>query len=376
MSCPQVAGQSAPASAPADSLADLLAPIQKKHKIPALAAAVVQGGRTVDVAAVGRRKIRSKDPVVLDDPFCIGSCTKSMTATLCAMLVEQGKLRWDMTVTEAFGEQAGGLHPKFADVTLDQLLCHRSGLAEDRRPDPATWPKVLMLKGELPAQRRELVEIVLSRKPAHEPGSKFAYSNYGFVIAGAMCEAVTGEPYESLMRRMLFEPLGMKTAGFGPPGADSADKAPWGHNAMLGPYSAVSPKGIAGNPRVIGPAGLVHCSLGDWARYAALHLDAARGAPRLLKAGTFEKLHTDAYRQDYTFGWAIRREEWAGGTTLAHSGSDGLWFATIVIAPDRNAAFMVATNAADGKAQKACRDAIRAMRQHYLGEAETPKDRG
>ncbi len=353
-----------------EDLTAFLAEVRSKHRVPAIAAAVVRCDGLVAIGVEGWRAVRSKRAVAANDRFHIGSCTKSMTATLCAMLVEQGKLKWDTTVADAFPELKERLDPKLRDVTLKQFLCHRSGLPDDHRPDLATWPKVLMLSGELPDRRRSLVEIVMSRAPAHEPDSQFAYSNYGFAIAGAMCEAATGESYERLLRSRLFEPLNMKSAGFGAPGAvgpDAPIDQPRGHDSLFGIYIPLIPGPGADNPPVIAPAGTVHCSIGDWASYATLHLAAARGRARLLKPETFERLHDDGYGQEYAFGWIIRSEDWAGGKILAHDGSNGRWYAVILIAPQADIAILVATNAGDETAQRACRTAIRGLRERFMG---------
>jgi CubicO group peptidase (beta-lactamase class C family) len=361
------------ASRPAvEDLSGLLAEMRKEHRVPGMVAAVFRSDGIIAIGATGRRRARSTTPVSIDDRFHLGSCTKSMTATLCAMLVEEGKLKWTTTVAEAFPKLKEKIHPGFQGVTLEQLLCHRSGLADDRSPDLRTWSKIILLNGDLREQRQSLVEIALGRAPAKPAGTAFAYSNYGFAIAGAMAEAATGEQYETLIRRKLFEPLGMTTAGFGAPAGDVEGDQPQGHNSMFGMYTSVAPGPMADNPAVITPAGRVHCSIGDWAKYAMLHLNAERGKPRLLKAETFKKLHDDAFDQDYAYGWAILDADWAKGKVLAHDGSNGLWYAVIVIAPAADIAFLVATNAGDETAEKACREARRMMRERFIPVTSKP----
>lgn len=144
--------------------------IIRKHKVPALAAAVIRYGKVTAVGVAGVRKARSKIPVTIDDQFHIGSCTKSMTATLCGILVDQRKLRWDMTLAEAMPTVAKEISPGFRDATLEQLLCHRSGLPDDHMPDFSTWPKILALTGDLQKQREEFIRISLGGEPAAQPG--------------------------------------------------------------------------------------------------------------------------------------------------------------------------------------------------------------
>jgi CubicO group peptidase (beta-lactamase class C family) len=355
------------------SLHEVLEEVRQQRGVPALAAAIIRGDKIVAADAVGIRKVGSKVPVSLDDQFHLGSCAKSMTASLCAILVERGDLRWDTTIGEVF-KDLPGIRDEFRKVTLEQLLCHRAGLPDDRKPDLALFLKMRTMDGPMRDQRRRMVELVLAQPPASEPGTTFAYSNYGFAIAGAMCEAVAGRQYEDLIHDLLFVPLEMKTGGFGPPGEARKVDQPYGHHRSVGllgglvqvrgatRMSAVERGPLADNPACMSPAGRIHCSISDFARYAAWHLAGDLGHARILKPETFKKLHTDIYQQMYAFGWGIKPQEWAGGRTLSHSGSNTMWFATIVIAPEQNEAFVVATNAGGDEAEAACNKVVELLR--------------
>ena len=83
------------------SLEDSLEPVRKKHELPALAAAVITDGRLSALGATGVRKAGTNVSVTRSDAFHIGSCTKAMTATLLAILIDQGRLRWETTLAEA-----------------------------------------------------------------------------------------------------------------------------------------------------------------------------------------------------------------------------------------------------------------------------------
>jgi CubicO group peptidase (beta-lactamase class C family) len=275
-------------------------------------------------------------------------------------LVQQGKLNWDSTIGEVFADQRDKFHPDFHAVTLEQLLLHRSGLPDDTTPDWKIWPKVRSVTGPIIEQRRALLELVLSQKPAAAPGTKYQYSNYGYTIAGAMCEKATGKSWEDLMRDELFTPLGMTTAGFGPPGDAKLVDQPWGHSSGILGQKAIAPGPAADNPAVIGPAGTVHCSLADWAKYAAFHLRGARGEEPRLPAEVFKKLHTPlpGDEEDYAFGWIETNRDWAGGKALMHAGSNTMWFALIWLAPQRDEAYLAATNNGSNTAFTACDTAI------------------
>ncbi len=358
---PAAAPQTTPraANGHVENINDLLEPIRQKYNLPALAAASVQQDRLISLGAVGVRRFGEKDAVTSSDQFHLGSCTKAMTATLCAILVQRGKLKWDSTIGEVFADQRDKIQPEYYNVTLEQLLTHRSGLPEDRKPD-ATFLQIRMLSGPMLQRRRKFVELVLSKKPATPAGTKFQYSNAGYVIAGTMCERVTGKTWEDLMRTELFKPLGMTSAGFGPPGSKDRNDQPCGHLALGDGWTAVPP-GVffADNPAVMGPCGTVHSSLADWAKFAIFHLRGEKGKESLLPAEAFRKLHT-ATDGDYALGWMVVERGWAGGKALTHSGSNTLWMAVIWLAPNRDAAYLVATNVGD-KGFPACDEAIGKM---------------
>jgi CubicO group peptidase (beta-lactamase class C family) len=340
-------------------LAGILEPIRQKNKLPALAAAVVKDGRIAAVGAVGVRRAGGSERVAVGDRFHIGSCTKSMTATLCALLIEQGKLKWDSTIGEVFSDQAGKILPAYHDVTLDQLLMHRSGI-EDGSTTSDVWRRIWGLSGPMLEQRREFVEIVLAEKPAAARGSKFSYSNYGYTVAGAMCERVTGKKWEVLIREELFTPLGMTTAGFGPPGDAEAVDQPLGHLVAGTTWKPMPPGPAADNPAVIGPAGTVHCSLADWAKYAAFHVRGARGEESRLPAEVFRKLQTPLPddTEAYAYGWLVTERPWAGGKALNHAGSNTMWMAVIWLAPSKGHAYLAATNVGSGKSFPACDETV------------------
>src|SRR4051812_24224324 len=171
--------------------------IRTKHDLPALAVTVVKEGKICDRAAVGVRKYGNPTPVTVDDQFHIGSCTKSMTATLTAMFIEEGKLRWDSTIAEVFPDLKGKMDKQYEAVTVEQLLRHRGGVP-GQLPS-AAWSKAWAQLGTPTEQRREFIAAVLNQPPETPPGTKFIYSNQGYAIVGAMLEKITGKPWETLI---------------------------------------------------------------------------------------------------------------------------------------------------------------------------------
>ncbi|MGE3109207.1 MAG: serine hydrolase domain-containing protein [Phycisphaerales bacterium] len=374
-----------PPDAP-DDVSALIEPVIAKHGVPGMAVAVTTGEKISAIGAAGVRMAGNHTPVTTRDEWHIGSCTKSMTGTLIGMLVQEGKLRWSLTLPEAFPELAA-MDDGWKSATLEHLVTNRSGAPTDLSAG-GLWPKLWTHDGDAKAQRATLATELLARAPLAKPGEKFIYSNAGFALAGAIAEREMETTWETLIREKLFAPLGMTSAGFGAPGecADPehmGDPAqPVGHTAD-GTAVLPGPPGTAGlggqrsrnsdNPGAIGPAGTVRCSIEDWARYIRVHLNGAamlRGeaidaAPRLgLSSETFTKLHTPYEAADdakYAMGWGVTTRPWAKGSkvgdtgrVLTHSGSNTMWYCVAWLAPEQNFAVLVMCNKGGDEAAKAC----------------------
>ncbi len=346
-----------------------------------MVAAVLRGERIIAQGAAGVRKRGTAERITLDDRFHLGSCTKAMTATLVAMLVEEGKLNWTTTLGELFADTVKPMHPAWEKVTLRQVLAHRAGLRFE--PDGLAQVFSELVRplrarlGTLPQQRLEIARQALSRPPGIPPDTKYWYSNVGYVLAGAVLEQLTGRAWEELMRERLFQPLGISTGGFGPPGTADKTEQAWGHSPVLGkPLDPRSP--AAELPLFYGPAGLAHMTVTDWAKFIALHLRGDPANPHcqaaLLKLDTFAEMHAVAPTTPYSKGWVMRgitllatgdaapavtyraawfisTASWAKGTQpgdtgrrLWHAGSNGRWNCGVVIAPEIDFAVLVACN--------------------------------
>lgn len=354
-------------------LAGPLEAIRAKADMPALGAALVTVDGLQGVWVAGTRRKDAAEKVTADDLWHLGSCTKSMTATLVALLVARGDLAWDTPLGEYLPDLVEDGDPELLEVTLVELLSHRAGLPAN--PD---WGLLLTLRSSeksLVEQRAELTKKALEAGPSHPPRTTFLYSNTGFVIAGHVAERVTGKSWEELMRALLFEPLGMTNAGFGPPGKSGAKDQPRGHTAD---GSALEPGPLADNPAALGPAGTVHASLADWAKYVQLHLRGFRGDVKLgeltLTREAFARLHTPyaAPGQGYGFGWVFETRPWAGGdgTALWHNGSNTMWYCVTWLGPGNGFAALVTTNTASPAAQAATDEAATLLIQEFQRRAQ------
>ncbi len=284
-----------------DELTAKLEEIRQDHGVPALAAVAMRHGKLVANAAAGVRKLGAPDLVTSDDQWHLGSISKSMTATLAGMMVDEGKLHWHSTIAEVFPELEDAMQPAWRAVTLEQLLTHRSGAPE--HPPVDLWAEALKQSGTPTEQRLAIVHGTVCRPPQEPPGKKFLYSNEGYAIAGAMMERVTGRAWEDLLRERLFKPLEMKSAGFGAPASPGKPDQPWGHFGALGELRPVTPGPMADNPPAIGPAG-----------------------------------------------------------------SNAMFYAVMWVAPEKDAVFVAATNAAHSEADDACNEAVVALMRRVLGK--------
>lgn len=332
----------------ARNVTHLIEPLRAKHQVPAVACAVICSNRLVGIGWSGlRRWNRTNQPVGLEDPWHHGSLTKSMTATLAAMLVQEGRLRWDSTLGGTFPDLAPAMEPPWRNVTLEQLCSNRSG-APTELNEGNIWQSLWTFQGTPRSARRKLLELLTAQSPHHPPGTTYEYSNAGFSLAGAMLEETLNQPFEDLLTQRLFRPLGMTTGGFGAPVPTEDTEVPWGHHRVAGRLEGIPPGPHADNPAAIAPAGRVHCSLLDLARYAHFHLKGEWDGTPWLGKDAFIKLHTAVGGQSYAFGWNVAQRSWANGQALNHTGSNTSWFSNLWMAPRRQFAIVAVTNVGDG----------------------------
>jgi CubicO group peptidase (beta-lactamase class C family) len=348
-----------PVAPPRDESARLRT-IIAKHRVPALVTCRIDGTRVTRIGAAGVRRRGEPELVTTTDRMHLGSCTKAMTATLCALLVREGKLSWTTTIGDVFPERREAMGGHWRDVRLESLLHNRSG-APATLDEDGLWRRLWAFSGTPRDARLALLDGVLRRKPEAAQGAKYVYSNAGFSIAGAMAERVTGESWESLTRERVFAPLGMRGAGFGAPGAPGAADEPRGH--FHG--EAVEPGPRADNPPAIAPAGTVHAPIEEWARFAAFHALRGRGFGEPFESLDWRALHDASPGGDYAMGWAVTTRLWAKGSearhtgrVLSHSGSNTMWFCVLWVAPEREFAIMACCNEGGDAAAAACDEAV------------------
>ena len=323
------------------NLNPLIEPIRIATGVPALGAAVITHRAVLGLGSVGVRRRPLDEPQVTQwDKWHLGSDTKAMTAVVTARMVAEGRIRWDETLPQLLPSIAN-LHAAYANVTLTELLGHRAGLA-DSYDD--VWDALWQSTEPVTVQRSYVAQQVLSRAPITPPGTAYNYSNYDYMIVGAVLEQRTGKAWEQLIFEYLFKPLNMASCGFGTPASPGSVDQPWGHTAV---GIAVAPGPGADNPPALGPAGTVHCALTDWAKFVQVFLPGST----FLTADQRTKLTTPLPNQNYALGWIS--VDLPTGKVLTHDGSNTMFYARAWATPNSDRAILVVSNIGNQSARNA-----------------------
>ncbi|OGO49954.1 MAG: hypothetical protein A2148_07560 [Chloroflexi bacterium RBG_16_68_14] len=354
-----------------------VAALVDEHHLPGISVGVVSGDELVYAEGFGYADIESQRP---QDPALrqrIGSITKTMTA-LCAMaLVEEVRLSLDDRVVDHLPDVR--FHGPAEQVTVRHVLTHTSGIGEVpmpediRKMDDTLWSDV---DAEVPGVPEAYPNGITIEVP---PGSKWAYANHAFVLLGEIVARTEKTPIEQVLRRRVFEPLGMAntdcldrphpdlTTGYHrPPSEDQRElmarigqeppqeEPSDGHN-IRGRYQRV--RGAA--------AGAVQSTIPDMARYASALLRKSAG---IVRPETFDTMLAPQWCPDerlQNIGLAFFREHRFGRFTFGHGGGvTGGWNTHLGVLPDDGLAVLVHLNLAyekfdeiDGRILQAVLDA-------------------
>lgn len=175
--------------------------VMRRFTVPGAAVMVLQHGRLIHAKAYGQRDMERGLPVRTDTPFEIGSITKQFTAAAVVQLQEAGKLSLDDPLARYLPDA-----PHAQEVTLRQMLSHTSGL-HDYFDGPEQEVDALATQ---PIAFDRLIARVRERPLDFAPGSRWSYSNTGYILLGRVIEVVSGERYADYVQRHLLAPLGMQ----------------------------------------------------------------------------------------------------------------------------------------------------------------------
>jgi CubicO group peptidase (beta-lactamase class C family) len=306
-------------------------------RVPGVALAVVKDGEVVLAKGYGQRDVEADLPVTPSTQFLICSITKSFTATAVALLHDEGRLDWTKPVRDYIPEFR--LHDPVATdrVTVQDLLCHRTGLP---RHD-WIW---------LPGDRRaaDLLEPMRHLELSRDIRTAWQYSNLCYNVAGLLIERVSGQPYEAFIRRRLTDKLGM-TVSFTLEDLDAssdAARAYMMHEDERLPAVRLAVRTTA--------AGAINTSVADLAHWMRFHLDKGEhDGKRLLAAALINQLHAPrvyyAAPDDVEFGEAhyglgLRSMHYRGDRLVWHGGGLIGWGTLMTLVPDLGLGIAVFTN--------------------------------
>jgi len=319
---------------PSLDLQELVDEAKASAKLISLGAAV-QLGSDKWIAVAGERKLGSGVLVQPTDVWHIGSNSKSWTATLAGILVDEGRLKWSSKVGSVLKDLAGS---PLGEATIWDLLTHTSGLPNISYPGSVNWWK---RTEPIRTQRADYANHLKSVKLGSR---EFRYSNANYVLAGAVLEQITGKAWEELVLMKIAKPLGIKSIGFGAAGTDDKIDQPWPHLILGDKTIAVSPQGrmdiVPDNAPVLYPAGGIHISLEDMLTYLRSHN--GRGK-QLVQAATRKFLHTPADK-GYAGGWGTVRYPWTKSLVINHGGSNTMNLHVVWASSNPDFVMVLATN--------------------------------
>ena len=298
----------------------------------------------METHVAGVRRRGSRDLALVSDRWHIGSCTKTFTAALWGRLVELGHAEWAMPLEQALADLAGDIHPDWGGQTVDSVLWCRAGFPANLSPDQMrqAWDDSRPLED----QRTDAAGQALSTPP--DRPDEYRYSNLGHIVVGAVIDRLAGATFEQALDTHVLAPLGIESAGFGPPGEV------WGHPARLrfgdfgllaGPPADPSDP-FSDNPAVLSAAGTIHITMADWAEFVRVFMV---GGSSLLHASTVDRLLQTPHGGEYgmTMGWLRTRT--LPGAAYVMQGSNTMWSTAAIIDSNRQRAVLVACN--DGRSR-------------------------
>jgi CubicO group peptidase (beta-lactamase class C family) len=277
--------------------------MQRQH-IPGLSLLVVKAGKIVRAEGFGLANVELQVPVKPETVFQSGSVGKQFTATAVMMLVEEDKIGLDDPLTKYFSDAPA----TWKEVTVRKLLSHTAGFGD--------YPKDFNFRKDWTED--EGLKLIESIPLKYSPGTKWEYSNLGYVTLGILIHRVTGEFYGDFLQQHIFQPLGMQSTRI----ISEADIVP---NRAAG-YRLV--KGQLKNQEWVAPMvnttadGSLYFTILDLAKW-----DAALYTEKLLKRSSLGLMWTPvklkngrANSGNYGFGWFI--DDRHGHRCIHH---DGAW---------------------------------------------------
>jgi len=330
--------------APLNGFDDYVNKALREWEVPGLAIAIVKDDRIVLAKGYGVRKLGDPSPVNERTLFAIGSSSKAFTAAAVAMLVDEGKLKWDDPVRKYLPEFE--LYDPYVtrELTVRDLLSHRSGL---ERGD------LLWYGSEY--DRAEILRRTRYLKPTWSLRSTFGYQNLMFLAAGQLIAKVSGQSWDDFIRQRLFAPLSMSASSTSIRDLKNSDNVSSPHSKVADKVEVIPWRNIDN----IAPAGSINSSVVDMAQWVRLQL--AQGEfqkQHLISSGAVKEMHMsqtvmrfeppfsllypEAHFLNYGLGWFL--SDYHGRKLIDHGGAIDGMRAQVAMIPEEKLGVVILTN--------------------------------
>jgi CubicO group peptidase (beta-lactamase class C family) len=341
--------------------------------VPGIAVAIVKDGKVVVAKGYGVRKLGDPAPVTEHTLFRIASNTKAFTSAALAILVDQKRIRWDDPVIEHL--PAFQMYDPYVtrEMTIRDLLTHRSGLGLGAG-DLMFFPP-----SDLPSD--EIVRRLRFLKPATSFRSAYAYDNLLYLVAGSIIPAVTGQSWSEFVKSRILAPLAMTDTVTDTPSFRAAKDIATPHNRLSGKLEALPQENVDNNA----PAGALVSSAADLAKWLTVQLNGGMmdGGKRLFSAAQAREMwnpvtilpidepgkeahpafgETRPNFQAYGLGWNLR--DYRGKKLVGHTGMLSGFVSRTLMLPELRLGIVVLTNGESTGAHSAIANTIL---DHYLG---------
>lgn len=328
--------------------------IRIKHNIPELAYAVVSTDSVLEIKALGYQRINSEYKAKIDDKFRLGSVTKTVTSYLAAVLVKEGKIKWDTKFFDLYPELKAKSKPATYNFTLQDFITFRASIN--------TWsygnetPTQKEIKGNNQQQRYEFIAWFLQQETVLEKQDVY-WSNPSYVAAGLMLEKATGKTYETLVKD-LGKSLHIEFE-FGQPNLKDKNQ-PWGHDEDL------KPEAPALNYKLnwLSSAGNIKISLPDYCKFTQMQLQGLQGKSKIFTADEFNYMHFGL--PEFSFGWNSETKK-NNLKYSFHNGNPGTFLTKVYLCPAINKAFILFANVQSEEADKGLILILEELEKKYGG---------
>jgi CubicO group peptidase (beta-lactamase class C family) len=320
-----------------DRLSEFVSQVMEKKGVSGVALGVLHNGE-VSAAGFGVTNVDHPLPVTDETLFQIGSITKTFTGTAMMRLVEMGKVDLDATVRTYLPDFKVADEAASSQATVRHLLTHTGGWVGDFFHDTGAGDDALPKYVADMADLEQLASL----------GTVWSYNNAGFAVAGNIIEVVTGEGYQTALRELVLEPLGLEQIFFDP-GDLMTYRFAVGHNAGEEGAQVARPWPL---PKALYPVGGITCHLHDLLRYARFHLGDGRteDGTELLKPESLAQMQAPQVtlwgKESWGLTWAVREVD--GTRQLSHGGGTTGQISLLALIPEHDFAIAIFTNADRG----------------------------